>query len=120
MVKIDNNLKKLIENNPVSFATVNNNNTPNVIAVAFVKVVSDNKIVITDNYMSKTKKNIQNNNNVCMIVWDKDWNGNKLIGKVEYFTSGKWKEYVEQIKENKGEPAKGAILATITEIIKLG
>jgi len=120
MVKIDNNLKQLIENNPLAFATVNKDNTPNVIAVAFVKVVSDNQVIITDNYMSKTKGNIQDNNNVCMIVWDKDWNGYKFIGTTEYFTSGKWKTYIEQMEENKGEPAKGAILVTISEIIKLG
>lgn len=119
MVKIDNNLKQLIENNPMSLATINNDNTPNVIGVAFVKIISENQIVITDNYMSQTINNIQNNNNVCLAVWDKDWEGRKLIGTADYYTSGEWKTFVENIKENKGQAAKGAIVVTINKIIKL-
>lgn len=119
MLQIDNNQKDLIENNAMSFATVNSDNTPNVIGVAFVKVVSDNKLLITDNYMSATVENIQKNNQVCLAVWNKDWNGCKILGTAEYFTSGEWKTYVGDMEENKGLSAKGAILITISQIIDL-
>lgn len=118
-MKITSEIKKIIEENAVAFSTVDNN-LPNVIGVAFVKVVSDNQILITDNYMKQTKENLEKNNNVCLAVWNKDWEGYKLIGKAEYFTTGKWKTYVERMKENKGLPAKGAILITLSNIIKLG
>jgi len=42
-----------------------------------------------------------------------------LGGTAEYFTEGKWYELIKQIPENKGEPCKGAILATINKIKKL-
>lgn len=119
MNKIDSSVKKLIENNPISFATVDLKGKPNVIGVAYVKVVSNNQIIITDNFMKQTKENIENNNNICLAVWDKDWNGYKLIGTAEYFTNGKWKIFVEKMPENEGLSAKGAILITLLNIIKL-
>jgi hypothetical protein len=116
---INTKAKKTIEENPIAFATIDNQGKPNVIAVAFVKVVSDNQIIITDNYMKHTKESLENNKNVCLAVWDKDWNGYKLIGTAKYFTSGKWKEFVEKMPENKGLSAKGAILVTISKLIEL-
>lgn len=74
--------KKLIENNPVAFAT-SDDCRPNVIGVAHVKVVSNNKVLITDNYMKQTKENLNKNNSVCLAVWNKEWNGIKLIGKAD-------------------------------------
>lgn len=50
----------------------------------------------------------------------KKWNGYKIIGTAEYFTEGKWKEFVEKMPENKGLLAKGAILVTVSKVIKLG
>ena len=120
MIEISSELKKIIEENPVAFATVDKFSNPNVIGVAAVKVVSTNQIIITDNFMKQTKENIKLNSNVCLAVWDKDWNGYKLIGNAEYFTDGKWKSFVEKLPENNGFEAKGAILITIPNIVKLG
>ena len=117
---INSKLKKLIEENPVALGTVNKNNTPNVIAVAYVKVVSKNQIVITDNFMRQTRDNLLKNNNVCLAVWNKDWEGIKLIGKAKYYTTGKWNKYVNDMKENKGFAAKGAVVVTIAKKIKMG
>jgi len=120
MIEISSESKKIIEENPVAFATVDSFGNPNVIGVAFVKAVSTNQIIITDNFMKQTKENILLNSNVCLASWNKDWDGYKLIGNAEYFTNGKWKSFVEKLPENKGLEAKGAILITITNITKLG
>jgi len=111
-------IKDLIESNPVAFATVTEGNKPNVIGVAFVKVISEDRVLITDNYMNQTVKDITQNPNVCLIVWDSEFKGYKLVGQAEYFTEGEWKRYVEQMDENKGLPAKGAVLVTISKIIE--
>ncbi len=110
-------IKYLIENNPVALSTITENNKPNVIGVAFVKVVSDSELLITDNYMNRTKDDIVKNNNICLVVWDSDFKGYKMIGTAEYFTEGKWKKYVEEMSENEGLPAKGAILVKVEKII---
>ena len=113
-----NKIKNLIEKNPAALATVTSGNKPNIIGVAFVKVVSDNKIVITDNYMNQTLRDILKNRNVCLIFWDSLMQGYKLVGQANYFTRGKWFEYVKVMKENSNLPAKGAILIKVTKIIK--
>ncbi|KKP32785.1 MAG: hypothetical protein UR22_C0006G0004 [Parcubacteria group bacterium GW2011_GWC2_32_10] len=109
--------KNLIEENPIAFATITEDNKPNVIGTAFAKIVSENEILLTDNYMSQTIIDILQNNNVCLTVWDKNLKGVKIIGTAEYFTTGKWKNFVENIIENKGLPAKGAILIEVSQII---
>jgi len=90
---------------------------PNAIGVAYVKVVAGMELIITDNYMNQTPKDIQNNKNVCLLVWDKEMKGYKLIGEAEYLSSGKWLDFVKELPENEGLPAKGAILVKIIKII---
>ena len=116
---IDKKIKHIIESNPIAMATVDNSGNPNVIAVAEVKVVSDNQLIITDNFMKQTKKNLDLNNNVCLAVWNKDWEGYKIIGEAKYSSKGKWFDYVKNIPANKNMPLKGAILITILKTIKL-
>lgn len=99
-------------------ATITGDNKLNVIGVAFVKVVSDNQILITDNYMNQTVKDINQNDNVCLIVWDKELVGYKIVGQAQYFTTGTWKEFVEKMEENMGLPVKGAILINVSKIIQ--
>lgn len=120
MVIINKEAKKIIEENPVAVATITKHNKPNVIAVACVKVISKNQVLITDNFMKQTKKDLKKNNKVCLAAWNSKWKGYKLIGKAKYNSSGKWLNFVKKMKENKGLPAKGAILVTVSKIIKLG
>ncbi len=110
MVEITSEIKKMIEENPIAFATVGASGKPNVIAVAFVKVVAKNQILITDNHMKQTNVNIEKNNNVCLVVWDKSWTGYKLVGEAKYFTRGKFYKMARALLENANEPRKGAIL----------
>ena len=119
MTNINTKIKKLIEENVLTFSTADKSSKPNVVAVAYAKVVSKNQIVVTDNYMVQTKNNVLENDDVCIAVQDKDWNGYKLIGNASYHTDGRWKQYVEKIPENKGLSTKGAILVTVSKIIKL-
>ena len=90
---------------------------PNAVGVAYVKVVSNMEVIITDNYMNQTPKDIQNNKNVCLLVWDNDMKGYKMIGQAEYFSGGQWLDFVKGLPENSGLPAKGAILVKVTNII---
>ncbi len=119
MTIIDAKTKKIIEWNPIAFSTVDEKANPNVIWVAFVKVISDNKVLITDNYMHQTKNNIENNNNVCLAVWNKEWEGVKIKWTAEYITKGKWKEFVDNMPENRWLPKKWAIVITISQILTL-
>lgn len=120
MIEIKAEVKKIIEENYAAFATSSAGGVPNVIPVACVKVVEKNKILITDNFMKHTKNNFKKNNNVCLAVWNQKEEGYKLIGKAKYFSEGKWLKFVKQMPENKGFPAKGAIVVTVSKLIELG
>jgi len=123
MIEIDNELKSLIENNVLTLTTVDKEQSPHSIAVAYVKVVDNDKILVSDNYMKETIENLKINNNVSLLLWNENWKKNcfsfELKGKAQYFTSGKWREEVKKIQENRGNPAKGAVLVTILKIKKL-
>ena len=113
-------LKTIIKRNNIAFATIDKNNKPNVVYLSHVKVVSKNHILITDNYMNKTRKNILANKFCALAVTDsKADTGYQLKGTAKYFSSGKWLKQVKVMKENKGLPAKGAVVVTIKEIISL-
>lgn len=120
MIAITGKAKKIIEGNYVAFATVDKDCKPNVIAVACVKVLGKNKLLITDNFMKHTGENLKGNNNVCLAVWNDKEEGYKLVGKAEYFSDGKWLKFVKQMPENKGFPAKGAIVIIVSKLIELG
>lgn len=116
MIKITPEIKKLIEENAMALATSDKFGNPHCIAVGDAKIVSDDQILIGDNYMFETKNNIQKNPNVALIIHDNNI-GYGLKGKAQYITSGKWANEVKKI--HKGFPAKGAILITINKIKKL-
>ncbi len=117
---ISSGIKKIIEDHALGLATVDKNGNPHNIAVGYVKVISENQLLISDNYLEETIQNIKLNPNVALVVWISNWKENcigyELKGKVEYFTSGKWVEAIKKIPANNGESCKGAILITINKI----
>ncbi len=112
--------RELLENNPIAFATVDRGGKPNVIGVSGVKVVGDCQVVITDNFMRQTRENVMVNKSVCLAFWNPEEEGFKMVGTAEYFADGKWVEFVKALPENKGFPAKGAILVTAEKLTRLG
>ncbi|MFH0835649.1 MAG: pyridoxamine 5'-phosphate oxidase family protein [Candidatus Micrarchaeota archaeon] len=117
-------VKKLVEENALALVSLNEDGSPHCIAVAFVKVVSKNQILITDNFIVKTTENIARDPRVSLAVWNEDWrkagaNGFELTGHAEYFAHGHWLDEIKKMPENKGMPCKGAILVTIEKIRKL-
>ena len=115
MIVVNSEIKSLFEKSIIAFATVDLNNKPNVVAVAFCKFISDNQVLITDNFMNKTRENLEHNKNVSLSFWNKD-NGYQVKGIAEVFTSGKFKEIVDNDPNNNGLSHKAAILVTIEEI----
>jgi predicted pyridoxine 5'-phosphate oxidase superfamily flavin-nucleotide-binding protein len=116
-MKITSSVKKIVEQNPLAFATVGNKK-PYVIGVTSCKVVEGDKILITDNFMKTTVRNLLTNNNVALVVWNKRWKGYQFLGKAKYYKNGKWLNYVKNLKANKEFPAKGAIVVKVEKIIE--
>jgi len=110
--------KKLIESKTAAFATIGSDGNPHVIAVASLRVVGPDHVLISDNYMQTTKANIKHNPVVAFVVWDENTGGWQFKGIAEYYGTGEWVEKVKKIKENKGLSAKGAIIVTVLEARK--
>ena len=111
---MEEKIKRMIEKNPLAFATIDKSGKPYVIAVADVKIISEDRILIGDNYMEKTIENLKNSPNVSLVVWDKHEKGYKIQGTAEYFSDGEWAEKAKEI--HKSYPAKGAIVIEINEV----
>lgn len=65
--------KELIDGKPMHIATVNKENNPNLAVASDVKVIEENKIIISVNEMVNTQNNIKYNPNVVLTVFNKDW-----------------------------------------------
>ena len=68
MLPINDKIKKLIEGNAIALSTIGEDGNPHCIAVAFVKVVSGDQLLITDNYMVTTPENLKKNKNVEVVI----------------------------------------------------
>ena len=123
MIKINEELKKLVESNPMGLASVDQEGNPHCIAVAYVKAVSENQILITDAHILITVKNIKDNPRVSLVVWNKEWEddcfGYVLKGTAEHFTEGKYFDEVAKIAENEDLEFKGAILVTVDKLKRI-
>ncbi len=75
-MEINKGMKKMIQENPLGLATIDEFGNPHNIAVAYVKVIFKNQVVISDNYLVETIKNIKKNPNVALVVWAKNWKKN--------------------------------------------
>lgn len=115
-------IKKLIENNVITLATIDKFGKPHAIAVACVKVV-DGKIIISNSHIKETIENLETNNNVALAVWNKEWEdacvGFELKGGAVYHTEGRWADFVKNMPENEGYPIKGAIVVEVGKIKEL-
>ncbi len=111
-------LKKLIESSTLSFATVGKDASPHIIYVAFARVDGDN-LVITNNYMRSTVKNIESNPKVAVSFFTTDGKGFELLGTASVQKSGKYFDLIKTIPENKGLPAKSAIVVSVSKINKM-
>ena len=117
MIEISARQKKLIESRVLALATATPEAKPNVIAVACCKVVAENKILVTDNFMNKTRKNLLVNPRVALAVWSEDGEeGYQFKGTARYLTRGKWKKMVDEDPNNRGLAHKAAVLITVEEI----
>ena len=110
-------IKEKLEKATIAVASVDKSNKPHNIAVMYAKVIDD-RIIITNNFMKKTIENIKNNPNISLVFWENE-EGWRIDGKAEYYNSGKWLDFVKNLPENKGYPARGAIVVNIEKINKL-
>ena len=71
MTKITDEMKEILEKARVPVvATATKEGKPNAVPITFTRVISDDEILIMDNFMHKTRQNIQVNPQVAVSIWD--------------------------------------------------
>lgn len=111
-----NQFVEILENNPLTLATVDDAEQPNLAVVADVKVISKNELLIAHNEMVKTIVNIKNQPKVCLTCFNKDWQGVRIYGEASYFNDGPYFEQIVKLFETETVHPKGAILITVNAL----
>lgn len=104
-----------------SIATATKDGIPNVVPIHFVKILSDDEIMLADIFMNKTFENIQDNPVMAVSAWDwdvKPRKGYQFKGTPRVETSGRiYDMAVEMVKAEKPDlTPKSAIVVKITDI----
>ncbi|MBU7005839.1 pyridoxamine 5'-phosphate oxidase family protein [Phosphitispora fastidiosa] len=102
-----------------AFATADVNGNPNVVSIAFGKVLSESQVMLIDVFMDKSLENITENPKVAVSVWDMDTlQGYQLKGNARVETNGElFDEGVKMVKSIMPQlRAKGVVLIDIEKI----
>ena len=116
----------LINNKPIHIATVNKENNPNLSVASDVRIIAENKIIISVNEMNNTQKNIEYNPNVVITVFNEEWIGLRMFGKAKFYDEGEYYDFCKNtfFSNNEITPfgatkPKGAIVITMDRIEEL-
>jgi predicted pyridoxine 5'-phosphate oxidase superfamily flavin-nucleotide-binding protein len=122
MAKMNQRVKEIFEKQEtVVLATATKDGVPNVVPVSAKKIINDETILISDQFLNKTLKNLHANPHAAITVWDK-LEGYQLKGTVTVETSGVRFEETAQWIDDLGKKlnlpikSKGAIIVKLTEI----
>ena len=102
-------------------ATATPDGTPNAVPVGAKKIIDEETILISDQFLSKTLANLKANPRVAVTFWD-GAEGYQLKGTVTIETTGpRFEEtarWIEERSSKTGFPlkSKGAVIMKITEI----
>jgi predicted pyridoxine 5'-phosphate oxidase superfamily flavin-nucleotide-binding protein len=122
MAKLTQEMKDVMEKTRgYSVATATKDGIPNVVPIHFVKILSDDEIMMADIFMKKTLGNIQENPVMAVSAWDwdvKPRRGYQFKGTPRVETSGRiYDMAVKMVKAEKPDlTPKSAIVLKITDI----
>jgi len=120
-MKIPNEIQKVVDDQKLYIiSTVSGEGMPNSIYVKFLKVYSDNQILIADNKFFKTKKNLEENPKLSFVVLDtKTKKAYQLKGSVKIHKEGRVfedaKKWVKMETNSRLTP-KSAVILEVEEI----
>ena len=115
---------------PVICATSSREGKPNGVPIGFAKIISDDEIMLADNFMHKTRQNIEENPVVAVSCWSPEMHGGyQFKGKARIETIGKlFDEAVQWVKTVSADwekprvkpTPKAVILVKVEEIYYIG
>ena len=118
---MEERVKKVLEENIWSIATVCTKGWPNVVPVGFKAVLPDGKLAVGDVFMKQTVLNVESSHRMSVSAYDSKTNeGYQAKGTAEYVTEGpvveKFQAMAEQLFHGTAT-VKGAIILTPSKIV---
>ena len=115
--------KDLIDGKPMHIATINADNNPNLSVASDIRVLEEDKIIISVNEMNNTQRNISYNPSVVLTVFNEEWVGLRMYGKAKFYEDGEYYDFCNKIFFSNGEVTpfgatkpKGAIVINIEKV----
>ena len=115
--------KGLIDGKPMHIATINSDNNPNLSVASDIRVLEEDKIIISVNEMNNTQRNISYNPNVVLTVFNEEWVGLRMYGKAKFYENGEYYDFCNKTFFSNGEVTpfgatkpKGAIVINIEKV----
>jgi len=120
MARLTDEVRGVIEKSKGwAFATSDQTGKPNVVSIAFGKVLSDSQIMLIDVFMDKSLENISENPRVALSVWDMEaLQGYQLKGTAKVETNGEaFNEAARMVKSMMPQlKAKGVVIIDVDKI----
>jgi uncharacterized protein len=126
MIKFTHIMKEAAENTPFFImATADKNGKPNGVPMGLVKIISDDEIMVLDNFMYKTRKNIEENPQAAISFWNPNGHGGfQFKGAVRIETEGdtfdRAMDWFAQKRNNSQVKPKGIVIIKVNEIYEIG
>lgn len=103
-MKMNKEIKQMLDENIVYLATASKEGKPNVVPIGLVHAISDNEVLIGDVWFKKTRKNLEENAQVAISFTDvKRWEFYQLKGKAKIYKTGEIYEKIFDIMKKKAE-----------------
>jgi uncharacterized protein len=127
MTKFTGNMIDAAEKPPISImATASKDGKPNGVPIGLAKIISDDEIMLVDNFMNKTRRNIEENPVVAISFWSAKTHGGgyQFKGKAKVETSGPVFDMAMQWLHTKTPPPphtpKAVVIVKVDEIYHVG
>jgi predicted pyridoxine 5'-phosphate oxidase superfamily flavin-nucleotide-binding protein len=122
MVRLTADMKEAFSKMKVfPVATATKDGAPNVVPLAMVRLVDDETIWITDNFMNKSMSNMRVNPKVAIYIWGPEIKGCfQIKGVTSIRNSGpEYEEMKADINRKRPElPARSLVIVKITEVFE--
>ena len=122
MAEMTERMKELFEKvETVSLGTSTPDGTPNTVPIGAKKIIDDETVLISDQFLNKTLANIKSNPKASVTYWE-GTEGYQLKGTVTVETSGERYEetarWIEELGNRVGFPlkSKGVLILKVEEI----
>jgi predicted pyridoxine 5'-phosphate oxidase superfamily flavin-nucleotide-binding protein len=120
MVRLTADMKEAFSKMKVfPVATASKDGAPNVVPLAMVRLVDDETIWITDNFMNKSMSNLRVNPKVAIYIWGPEIKGCfQIKGVTSIKNSGpEYEEMKADLNRKRPElPARSLVIVKITEV----